>query len=272
MHKHMRHRIAGREDEYRHDQHLEPPRRSVGVPARDFDLRVRQGACTRADAHAPPPRRAPPPPLCPVPVPCATPSNARRHDRATCRSPTRRRRALTDPALRARHRGCRGCARCCSPRSVVRGAPSTRPPLSARGCTGKSRSRALRLPCTFCARATKIRVWGVQTRPAGSCHCCHQPRPRLIRRSARARRTARSSSLQQRQGGAACRRFARTRAASMPLSHNPARAYTSRLALGRCFDDRTPYFTGCVPFSHWIWSLWAALSARVRPCGLGECC
>ena len=105
-------------------------------------------------------------PLCPVPrPPCATPSNARRHDRATCRSPTRRRRALTDPALRARHRGCRGCARCCSPRSVVRGAPSTRPPLSARGCTGKSRSRALRLPCTFCARATKIRVWGVQTRP-----------------------------------------------------------------------------------------------------------
>ena len=99
-----------------------------------------------------------------------------------------------------------------------------------------------------------------------------QPRPRLIRRSARARRTARSSSLQQRQGGAACRRFARTRAASMPLSHNPARAYPSRLALGRCFDDRTPYFTGCVPFSHWIWSLWAALSARVRPCGLGECC
>ena len=30
--------------------------------------------------------------------------------------------------------------------------------------------------------------------------------------------------------------------------------------------------TGCVPFSDWIWSLWAALSARVRPCGLGECC
>ena len=29
---------------------------------------------------------------------------------------------------------------------------------------------------------------------------------------------------------------------------------------------------GCVPFGDWIWSLRAALSARVLLCGLGECC
>lgn len=76
-----------------HDEHLEPPRLSVGVPARDLDVRVRQGARACTPHRHPDRRRALPcnSSLCALPRACMSGT-------ATVRAP------LSDSARPCAHR------------------------------------------------------------------------------------------------------------------------------------------------------------------------